>query len=185
MSERLGALLVRRVRPRAEKLTTKPRNAAVDLSEDQVARAYRGIDGRPWPEELPVSIEHSGGLAPIESWPHLVTIAGDHSNATVYDAVILAVRSSLPIRVPEAVFLGFDFGFYDDEYSVFSSLYHEAIHSPLEELRRFARRLNASLLLPDAEAVEAYRRSRDSLRASGRDVEDQDCYPIAVFGRPR
>lgn len=183
MNQMPGALFVRRVRPRAEKLTQKPRNAAVELSEDELARAYRGIDGRPWPEEVSLSVPHDDGLAKIEHWTELATLATKHSDANVYDAVILARQPGLPIQIPEAEFLGFDFGFYNDEYSVFSSIYHEAIHSRQLELRRYANRLNESLLLPTGADVEDYRRTRDNLRANGNDVEDADCYPIAVFGR--
>ncbi len=47
-----GALLVRRFRPWAEGMNKRARDAALPLSEDELARAYRGIDGGVWPEEL-------------------------------------------------------------------------------------------------------------------------------------
>lgn len=185
MEKSSGVLFVRRVRWWAENRTAKARSAAVSLSEDELARAYRGIDGRAWPEDVPLTVPHDGGLAEVKHWKELVSLAEQHSNASVYDAVILATKPELGIQIPEVEFLGFDFGFYDDEYSVFSSIYHEAIHSSLLELREYASRLNDSLLLPTEAEVAAYRETRDSLRENGEDVEGADCYPIAVFGRRR
>jgi len=178
-----GALLVRRVRARAEGLTKKPWNPAVDLSEDQLARSYRGIDGRPWPEELSLSIPRDGGLLGIEHWASLDAMAASQTNGNVYDAVILATGSS--VELSSVAFLGFDVGFYNDEYSVFSSIYHEAIHGPQLELRRYASRLNESLLFSTSADADSFRELRDDLRRRGRDVEHDDCYAIAVFGNDR
>jgi hypothetical protein len=185
MTQDAGVLLVRRIRPWVEKLTTRARNAAIEMSEEDVARSYRGIDGTPWPEELASSVPHSSGLAPIDRWPEILRTASDRSGEYIYDAVILARRPSLSTHIVTGEFLGFDFGYYDDEYSVFSSIYNEAIHSPLTDLRRYASRLNESLLLPTPADVNAYRETRERLRLAGSDVEGGDCYPIAVFGERR
>jgi hypothetical protein len=177
--DRPGVLLVRRVRWWAEKLAQRPRDGAVGLTEDQVARAYRGIDGRPWPDELPAQIPRTAGLAPLEYWPEVTALAVAGSG-NIYDALILA-PSPVPPANLDVELLGFDFGFYEGESSVFSSIFHEALHSPVAELRRWAPCLNAALLLPGLAQVDAYRRERESLLARGADLEGGDCYAIAIF----
>lgn len=182
MNERSGVLFVRRVRWWAEGRAKGPRNAAVKLSEDQLARAYRGIDGQSWPPEVPLPFPRNAGLASIEHWAQIAKVAIEHTNETVYDAIVLMVQPHAPTLPRGVEFLGFDVGFYDDEDNVFSSIYHEAIHSQHMELRRYVDGLNESLLFPSLAQADDYRHTRDGMRGNGKDVEDEDCRPIAIFG---
>ncbi len=188
LKERQGALFVRRINWRAEKPGARTRQPEVAASEDEIVQAYRGIDGRPWPEEVPLRVPHISGLAPTESWPELLGAADENSIREVHDALVVVSDSQLisNMRIPKgAEFLGFDFGYYDDECSVFSSVYHEIVYASLPELGKYASRLNDSLLFSTTHDVEGYSQTRDLLRKAGRDVENGQCYRIAVFGRPR
>jgi hypothetical protein len=178
-----GVLLVRRVRWWAEGRTARPRDAAVDLSESQIARTYRGIDGEPWPEECQPDVPLENGLAPLGFWTAMSSLAVTRVSNQVYDAIVLS-SCEWPKRPRDLEFLGYDYG-YHHRHGSFSSLYHEALHSPLTELRSYAGSLNASLLLPSLAHAETYGCAREALRRAGRDLEDADCYPIAVYGVPR
>lgn len=185
MKGTVGALLVRRVLWWAEGLAKRAWNPAVDLSEKGIAEKYRGIDGRPWPQEISPILLRDNGLASTSQWPILATLAKEHSNDRVYDAVVLCKSPLTAARNLYLEFLGFDFGFYDDEYSVYSSIYHEIIYGSVADLRRYATRLNESLLLPTAIDVDEYRKTRESLRTIGHDIEQEPCYEIAIFGQSR
>jgi hypothetical protein len=56
--------------------------------------------------------------------------------------------------LPELKLLGYDFGFLEGEYNVYSFLLHEIIYPRFEELGAFAPRLNQNLLLDSVEAIK-------------------------------
>lgn len=178
-----GVLVVRRIREWEEYPKARRRAATIPLSREEIYSQYRGVDGRPWPEEL--SLPYDEGLAPMGKWPELLAIADEAREGQLYDALILAMPPILRQLPDEVSFLGFDVGYYESSCSVFSSLFHECIYGHLEELALQAPHLNRALLFSAPAAAEAYCRVREVVRAKGADVEDDDCRPIAVFGRPR
>src|SRR5438874_8543566 len=117
MTDAMGVLLIRRVRWWAEKRASRPRDVALNFSEDELTTAYRGIDGTPWPEELSTDVPHDSGLAAIEHWPAVFGVATEQTGESVYDAIIVAKPPGTTIDIPGVEFLGFDFGYYDDEFS--------------------------------------------------------------------
>ncbi|HEY1811977.1 MAG TPA: hypothetical protein VGG74_06440 [Kofleriaceae bacterium] len=147
-----------------------------------IAGDYRGFDGSEiWPDELLLDVERVDGLAEIDQWAKLEAIARANDHVFPYDALIIT-RAPGAIVAPAGVeFFGFDFGWYDDEYSRFSSIRHEAMGAS-PELRTTG--FNRFGLLATPAHVAAYAATREALRRDGRDVEQAggEQYAIMIFG---
>jgi hypothetical protein len=148
------------------------------------ATHYRGFDGSAiWPEELLLTIKRTDGLAELDQWAALDTIAREHSAVFPYDAVIVAHAPSMIVAPGATELFGYDFGWYDAEYSHFSSIRNEAMRN-VPDLWRDG--FNEYGLLPTLEDVDRYAAMRESLRREGANIElaGPEPYPIMVFGAP-
>lgn len=174
----IGALLVRRIRWWGEGRAACPRNCALPMTEDEVVRAYRGIDGEPWLEALGVGRE-SDGLADLATWDQLEQAASDLTKADIFDAIVVTEGEA----VPGFTWLGYDVGCVGAN-NAYSSLVHESINGRIDALRAHAASLNSALLLPGRAELDAYLATRARLLASGADVEKADaCKPLAIWAR--
>ncbi len=146
---REGWLLVRRYR-----LTREP---VPPLTQEQ-ANNYRGFDGYPWPQDT--GIARTDGLADPTAYDAIRS-----SKSESDDLVYLCIGAEPgPISAAGGMrFLGFDFGYFANEYSHFSSVLSEVAFGSISEMTRFAARLNQSLLLETLADVTELRRLRESL----------------------
>jgi len=176
-----GILLVRRVRWRGEGRSRRATPCALRLTEDEVSRSYRGVDGEPWLEALSIDAERTEGLAELARWNDLERAAAELTNADVFDAIVVTKGEPVP---------GFSWRGYDvgsvTAYGTYSSLFHEAIYGALDALRAHAAHLNSALLLPGRAELDAYLATRSQLLDAGADVE-RGCAiePLAIWGVPR
>jgi hypothetical protein len=148
------------------------------------AASYRGFDGSAaWPDELVLTIDRSDGLAEIEQWPMFDAIARAHRGTLPYDAVIVAHAHSVVATPAGVECFGYDFGWYDDEHSYFSSIRNEAMRSSPDLWRDGFNQFGLLATLAD---VDRYAEMRETLRHERRDIElaGPDQYAIMVFGRP-
>lgn len=174
-----GALLVRRIRPWSERKAARPRDCALPLTEDQVARAYRGIDGEPWLEALSIDPGPGDGLAELSRWDELQRRAAELTATEIFDVV--AVSRGEPL--PGFTWLGYDVGNLS-AYGVYSSLIHESVYGAIDALRAHAANLNSALLLPGRAELDAYLATRARLLAAGADVEAGCTIEVlAIWGR--
>ena len=182
MIQRSGVLLVERVNWWAEGRSRRGFQPAVPVSQHELLHRYRGIDGRPWPDELCIA-SAPGGVAPVQEWETLAALVANDT-ARIYDLLFVAIPPG-PISPPiGAAFLGFDVGILD-EYNDYSSVFHEVICGSIPELREYATRLNDALLFGERADADAYLRLHGELRTRGADVEDDDCLTIAIYGEAR
>ena len=176
----LGVLFVRRRRAHAEGRAARPRDCALALTEDEVARRYRGVDGELWLDALSIDPVPGDGLAALGHWELLHHTARQLTGTDVFDAVVVTHGEA----VPGFDWLGYDVGWVS-AYGTYSSLFHEALHAPIPALRAHAASLNSALLLPGRAELDAYLATRDRLLASGADVERARAVePLAIWAQP-
>lgn len=150
----------------------------------QILARYRGLEGEPWPDSplspfvqdgQPVGIEHSA-------------IVGAHvggQEAFGSDAVLLGC-CDLDSRELERlgwVYAGYDVGYFEGEWSHYSSIFHEVLFGAQTELRDFVHHLNSYYLFPTLELAVEFATERERLLRSGRDVESGPVEPVAIHIR--
>jgi hypothetical protein len=153
------------------------RRPAIAMSDIDVFRLYRGIDGNAWPISPP-TFALEGGLAAPELYPlvkaYLEDIAGK-------EADLVALRGA---PSPKFRLLGFDVGAYESEFSHFSVILNEVLYGTLEELRDKASLLNEHLLCASDSSAFEVLRMHEILLERGADVEEMSApmEVIAVYG---
>ena len=124
-----GLLLVRRVWADPTMIASAKR-PGVSAPVQEVGRPYRGIDGQPWPapanSDLTISLV--AGLAGIELLD-VVRTYRDANCALDCDLIYIAGPDSRAIPPIGFTFLGFDFGYYESETSVYlGRLFQTILH---------------------------------------------------------
>ena len=145
---------------------------------------YRGLDGQPWPEQLPCDVPHPDGLASVESWETLDRLARSHSGGEWFDAVIVTTVPTVDTIPSAAGLLGYDVGYFESEDSCFSSLFNE-LRQDLPGFPPFRELLNASHLFASGDDAQRYAELREWLRTKGyegKELEWDRCYPFAIYG---
>ena len=90
----VGALLVRRIRWRAEGRSRRATECALRMTEDEIARSYRGIDGEPWLEALAIDPGPGDGLVVLSRWDELRRAAAELTAKDIFD--VIAVGEPMP-----------------------------------------------------------------------------------------
>ncbi|GEM_PF-6135837 len=171
---------------------SRERLPAIDGTEDEVLRKYRGFDGRPWPDRDALEayrITLTDGLASFDQYDKVLAYYADMSKQ--HELVYLlalgfpGVENPHPLLSNQFFFAGYDYGYYLAEYSVFSSIFNEMIFGYYEELRNFAKELNNYLLAPSLDLVKSIHDVRTKmLNTAGTDLErggPDEFGPIAVY----
>lgn len=159
----------------------KPEAFGMGSGEDTFQR-YRGFDGLAWPGGAPRSIPVVEGLAEIDllrAAVHYASVSGRG-----WDVVVLsAMRLDMEVVVRQhLVFRGFDVGFFESEWSHFSSLLNECLFGSNERLRSFAARLNSSMLFANEADAGVYLNVRDEMARSGVSLESgPPMIPYAIY----
>lgn len=184
---RTGLLVVERIGDGAHAAFLGPRVRLKWISDREVFERYSGVDGKLWPNDAAAAgIELERGLAPLEQLDRVRTyVRSLQPNVRCDLLVVEREPSRRRSSQPELTLLGYDFGFLEGEYNVYSMLRHEIIYPRFEEFRAFASRLNQNLLLDSVEATKEIAEARDSLEARGERFETTDspevCDPLAVY----
>ena len=180
-----GLLVVKRIWSRRDAFRVE-REPAVQMSIEEIGRLYRGIDGLPWPEwdVSPLRPSLSSGLAHPMSL-ELVNRYRNDQCPQECDLIYIASNATHASPPAAMTFLGFDFGYYESEWAVYSVVLHEVLYGSYAALREFAPELNSCLLMPTVEAMSRLESRRDELLRNGADLETSSkSVPIAVFGNP-
>lgn len=159
------------------------------MSAHEAVRAYRGIDGDLWPEGLdghPGTL--SNGLVPLESIDavnaFIRALRDRHGVDCVY-ADMSGIEGERPRGLPSSFsFRGWDFGYLEGEYCVFSSILNEVLFGFIPEMRAFGTTLNACLLFSNRRDASTLDAARRRLLASGADLETGGMgamWPIAIW----
>lgn len=185
-----GILVVRRVDYFAEgRFKTSPVSPSVDLGNSDVLTCYRGIEGEPWPlEPERVGLDLSSGLVPLHCLDKVLGYFHVARKCFHCDLIYIdTVQGNTPqIAPPNGFwFCGFDFGWYQSEYNLFSAIFNEIIYGRYSELRFFGAKLNENLLLPSMADISAFVQARQQLIEKGADLETAEegdgLGPIAVY----
>jgi hypothetical protein len=154
------------------------------LSSGQDIRRYRGFDGWPWPDDpLLEGVVLEGGLASVAEYENVKRYLMRVSAHKPCDVIFVGRTEAPRVAIPPAfAFRGYDFGYFDSEYSHFSALIHEVAFGAYEELRYFAQMLNEGLLLASLEVAAALHDVRTKLVEAGADLElVGTCGALAIF----
>lgn len=73
-----------------------------------------------------------------------------------------------------SIFLGFEFGIFDDNSNVYSSIFHEILFGLVPESIKFRERLNNNGLFPSTNVLNEYIEVHKQLYLNGYDVEHHD-----------
>lgn len=73
-----------------------------------------------------------------------------------------------------SIFLGFEFGIFDDNSNVYSSIFHEILFGLVPESIKFRERLNNNGLFPSTNVLNEYIELHKQLYLNGYDVEHHD-----------
>jgi len=155
--------------------------------QDIVAK-YRGIEGKPWPDEASKKYKVSCGLAIPEHLPEILTYYQAVSKNRKCDLLFIQTHE-VPKRTDPPpsgfTFCGYDFGNYISEYNLFSVIFNEVLFGKHDELRRFTSCLNANLLFDKEDDIEKLKVVREKLAQDGADLEtvepDEEFCGISVY----
>jgi len=182
-----GLLVVRRVNwfDDATGKPVLPRTPAVALSHEQILTVYRGFEGEAWPDcEFVNGIDLQNGLASLDQHKIVEEYYRRVSQEFLCDMLCIGFDESYKPPPPYS-FLGYDYGFYLSETGIFSSLFHEVIYGMHSEMRQFSGLLNDHLLLPTIESAWKLELTRNSLLATGADLERYEkCQAVVIYGIP-
>jgi hypothetical protein len=184
-----GFLVVRRVNW-FDGTAVKPvmkRTPAVALSHQEILTVYRGFEGEAWPDcEFLNGIHLQAGLASLDQHKLVEEYYQEISRENLCDMLCIGFHEEFnPLHYLPAAYLllGYDYGFYLSETGIFSSLFHEVIYGMYSEMRQFSGLLNDVLLLPTIESAKELELTRNSLLASGADLEGYEkCQAIVIYG---
>jgi hypothetical protein len=178
-----GLLVVERIwaNPENIRISRKP---ALPLSVAEIGRRYRGIDGRPWPgvspSKRPLLVDGLAALQDVDRVNRYRAAACPLSCDLIY--IVHPHSDEYTLTPAGYAFLGFDFGFYESEWSVYSVIFHEVIYGWHDRLRVHAGGLNDSLLAPSLDLVRGIEASFLDLLREGADLETGTMVPIRVYG---
>lgn len=161
-----------------------PQELSPRTSTDLV-RQYRGLEGDPWPAPAP-SFVVDGQLAALSNWPEITTYLRSLGRADDPDVILVGDCGLSADKLTESdwLFAGFDLGYFENEWSHYSSVFHEVLFGKQIELQSFRSQLNEHLLLPNDEVARALCAERLRLADLGRDVERVGAIcPISIFIR--
>lgn len=158
------------------------------LSHEEVRARYRGFDAWPWPDDAKFALPPlTNGLAVPTLLPAIEEYYKEVSKSYSCDLIYLdytqGIRAliELPTRFK---FLGYDYGYYEWEHNLFSSLLHEVIFGIYDNMTLFAELINDNLLLPDIKTAEQLHLTRTRLLETNADLErnGEVLTPIAIYG---
>lgn len=170
---------------------------SLPLNLSEIRQKYKGFDGNVWPypykeifEKEGISIQEETGLVDLKQYSELKEVYSklppNHQCSLLFISYEIHSTFVGTALENDFVFLGYDCGNYICEYNHFSLIWHEILFGQYEKLRRYAPRLNESLLFPDLSFWEDYRADRQSLVQQGADLEDElpgEFYePIQIWG---
>lgn len=187
MNRRIGILVVNRLElmDRAVRAgVLAKRKPAVEIPGEEVFRRYRGFDGVPWPDLEHPEFRTENGLAAVTDWSLVDQYVRKLPRHEDCDLVLLARpgTDAETVRKSGWTAAGFDFGYFDSEWSHFSVVLNEVLFGVHSELRSFASRLNEHLLLGTLGDAVALLTERNRLAQTGVDLEQGDVMePIAIF----
>ncbi len=159
------------------------RDPALAISAEEIFRRYRGLDGVAWPTEGHPPLRTEDGLAEPSQLAAIEQYARKPPFPHDNDIILLVPggASNQDIQGLGWRAIGFDVGFFESELSHFSVVLNEVIWGRIDELRSFAGKLNEHLLLKTLGDAQALARVHDSLAREGRDVEDGEVEPFAIY----
>ena len=155
-------------------------------------RDYRGLDGHPWYEREKQPLPLIEGLTAPEDFA-LVDKYYQHLSLVEPHKDLLYVQKEphpLSKALPDGFgFLGFELVSYEDEWGVFSSLYHEVIWGSEPSMSRFAEQPNTHLLCRSLAHAAEIQAKRNELLAENprRPTLETACTPsvMAIYGKLR
>jgi hypothetical protein len=178
----LGVIAVDRLwlleRARASGVRKGP-SPALDMTEEEVFRRYRGFDGQVWPVREHPDFATKDGLAPLSALPAVRRYV-----ATLDPRCEIVILSTNELQTngdgnEKLRFVGWDVGFFESEWSHFSSILHECVFGSDEVLRSYAERLNSSVLFEHQADALAFLGAR--AEAAGRGAELESDAEFAAF----
>lgn len=192
-----GYLVVRRINPAKDVPIDNPiarpdiRPPNLALSHEGVLARYRGLDGWPWPGDSHLAMPPlANGLAVTTPFTALEEYYEETSKLYPCDLMYLDFAHGVKTPVglpPNFRFLGYDYGYYQWEDNLFSSLFHEVIYGVYDEMIAFAKLLNDNLLLPSVDIAQELHCVRTQLLEIGAHLErnGEVLSPIAIYGSDR
>jgi hypothetical protein len=158
-----------------------------NCTHEDVFSRYRGFDGQAWPALEHAEFQTEEGLASLADLSAVENYLGRIDRSDECDLIVLASPDLNPDDVPVGIhFLGIDLGFFESEWSHFSSILHEVVYGLEAELRAFSERLNEALLFDTIHDACDLQATRERLVRSGADIETCAAVePVAIYGRQR
>jgi hypothetical protein len=155
------------------------------MSASEVLGRYHGIDGTLWPGDPTghgVSLER--GLAPLDQLGLVRDFLESIRSRSRVD-LLLVDREGGGGGETGTRLLGYDLGFLESEFNVYSLLYHEIVFPRLVELACFGSMLNPHLLLDSVQGSERILQAVETLEREGVVFETSEspesCAPLAIF----
>ena len=154
------------------KLRTRP--PALPMTHEQVFSAYRGFDGTAWPEPEPPPFPIVNGLARPKDLVLVENYTKELRARDECDIIGLAIAGGREFEGRDSpwIWAGFDVGFFESQWSHYSTILNEVVFGAHSALRAFAKLLNQALLFESDEQVASLLALRAELARGGADVEE-------------
>jgi len=189
MSRRVGILVLNRLEAlrQAKKSGALARRVAPrELTHESVFRHYRGFDGVVWPQLEHPHFQTEDGLASTDDSAAVDLYVSELPAGDEYDVIVLARLEVNQATLGENGWhlAGFDVGYFDSEWSLFSVVLNEIVYGLCPDLRHFTTVLNEHLLIPTLEQAFEIVKERERVEAMGADLERAEhIEPIGIFIR--
>lgn len=155
------------------------REPSVEMPTDQVFRTYRGFDGQVWPQNGTEVFEVRDGMADVTAYSAIMRHYQQLGDRAQCDVIALS-PVNLPMPLPW-VPLGFDWGYFNSEWSHYSLVLNEILFGNKEPFRRLAAKLNKDLLFSNPNEVVLAAKLRDAMLERGEDLEDGVMEAVGVY----
>lgn len=157
------------------------RAPAVPMSAEMIFATYRGFDGLAWPASLPPVFKTESGLAATS----VMASARSYADQLVDCDLIILADLTTNADFSGLGLLGFDVGYFESEWSHFSSILNEVLFGSEAEMRAYAKRLNSSLLFASGSDAADMLLTREQLLCRGADLEGGDLQTIRIYAPGR
>lgn len=146
-------------------------NRMPGLSVEELLKKYQGFEG----ELIACSSVHENKdvIEEERAIYKLLKLRNSNDDHMLY--ISTPYFEGLPLLLKEkALRVGFDVGVFEDDKTIYSSIFNEILFGHLSELIVFKNLLNENLLFPDRQSAEEYVNFHNQLSIQGKGVEDYE-----------
>lgn len=138
------------------------RKSVSGLNQEILFKRYKGLEG------------HATLLQSNNELDKQIELFKSEQNSDSQRLICLSRDQNIELTNKEFIYIGIDYGFFNEEHDVYSSIYNEIIFGITNELQAFQNRLNQFSLFNDDKVADDYIGRHHECLIKNLDVEHED-----------